>query len=281
MFKFLKKLFTKDSSPTASLQNEDVSSQEAMQAEGFIDKFEATPAQEDSTSNEVAPSTDESVESEKKTVAPKKKATATKAKAIKTTASKKKTAATKDETPTVKKTAAATKKKAPAAKTETAAAKKKTAAATKKETAAVKGETSTTKKKAVTAKKAVTKATPTTKKKASPAKADISADETKKSVKLQKLPIKKGQILESKRQSKKYSVLVTPQVAGGSEYNEAKKIDVFVLAGSKKEALETLSGAFSGEEPSYDSSNLNLASIGTWDNGNRFLFEITGFEKNT
>ena len=95
-------------------------------------------------------------------------------------------------------------------------------------------------------------------------------------VKIQKLPVKKNQILESKRQSKKYSVSVTPQAAGSFEYNEAKKIELYVLAGSKKEALETLATKLSGEEPSYEGTN---ASAGKWLDGNRYSLDITGFEK--
>jgi len=208
MFKFLKKLFTKKSAPTTSVQNEQVPSQEPLKVDVSIDKPEVKPAQENLILNDVVSQKDESVELEAKAAVPVKKATPTKAKVTKP-APKKKTPATKE---VVNKTA---------------------------------------------------------------------SDEKIKSVKLQKLPIKKNQILESKRKSKKYSVSVTPQTAGEEEYNEVNKINVFVLAGSKKEALETLSNAFSGEQPSYEGSNLNLANIGAWDKGNRVLFEIISFEKNT
>ncbi|TEW51304.1 hypothetical protein [Psychromonas algicola] len=309
MLKFLKKLFAKKSEPipateveTASVET--VPSQEPAQAEGFIDKFEEIPEQENSNAvtTEVSSATDDIIE-------PKKKVTETKPKAAtkKKPATKKKATAEKDEAPTVKKKKAATKKKEPVAKDDATKPKKK-AATTKKKTvtkdesttaskkAAAKDESTTTKatkkdeaavtkKKTVATKTASSKAKTTTKKKASTAKAsnkaasddlEKSSDENIKLVKIQKSPVKKNQVLESKRQSKKYSVTVTPQAAGSFEYNEAKKVDLYVLAGSKKEALETLASKLSGEEPSYEGSKV---SAGQWLDGNRYSLDITGFEK--
>ena len=108
---------------------------------------------------------------------------------------------------------------------------------------------------------------------------EISSSEKIKLVKVQKTPVKANQILEAKRKSKKYTITLIPQADGIFEHDESKKLTVYVLAGSKDEALETLSNELSGKHPFYDSSKNNTAIAGRWYDGNRYLLEITGFEK--
>lgn len=110
---------------------------------------------------------------------------------------------------------------------------------------------------------------------------EIPSSEKIKLVKVQRVPVEEGQTLESKRKSKKYTITVTPQEQGCFEHDESRKIAVYVLAGSKEEALETLSNKLSGKYPYYGDSNTNSAIAGRWYDGNRYLLDITHFEKST
>lgn len=110
---------------------------------------------------------------------------------------------------------------------------------------------------------------------------EIPSSEKIKLVQVQEIPIKDGQVLEAERKSKKYTITVIPQAQGCFEHDEGKKITAFVLAGSKEEALETLSDKLSSKYPFYGDSNSNNAIAGRWYDGNRYLLEITGFEKAT
>ncbi|MFU2508386.1 hypothetical protein [Pseudoalteromonas sp. ASV78] len=108
---------------------------------------------------------------------------------------------------------------------------------------------------------------------------DMPSSEKIKLVKVQDTPVKEGQVLEAKRKSKKYTITVTPQLQDFFEHDENKRITVYVLAGSKEEALETLSNKLSGKHPFYSDSNTNNAISGRWYDGNRYLLDITHFEK--
>lgn len=108
---------------------------------------------------------------------------------------------------------------------------------------------------------------------------EIPSSEKIKLIKIQQTPIKDGQILEAKRKSKKYTITGVPQAQDCFEHDESKKITVYVLAGSKEEALETLSNMLSGKYPFYGDSSTNNAIAGRWYDGNRYLLEITSFEK--
>lgn len=108
---------------------------------------------------------------------------------------------------------------------------------------------------------------------------DIPSSEKIRLVNIQDVPVEEGEILESKRKSKKYTITVIPQSQGCFEHDESKKLTVFVLAGSKEESLETLSNKLSEKNPFYDSSNSNTAIAGRWYDGNRYLLEIINFEK--
>lgn len=110
---------------------------------------------------------------------------------------------------------------------------------------------------------------------------EIPSSEKIKLVKIQDVPVKDGHLLEAKRKSKKYTITLIPQAEGCFEHDESEKITVYVLAGSKEEALDTLSNELSGKYPFFDSSNNNTAIAGRWYDGNRYLLEITSFEKAT
>jgi anion-transporting ArsA/GET3 family ATPase len=110
---------------------------------------------------------------------------------------------------------------------------------------------------------------------------EIPSSEKIKLVKIQEIPVEDGQILEAKRKSKKYTITAIPQAPDCFEHDESKKITLYVLAGSKEEALETLSNKLSGKYPFYGDSNTNNAIAGRWYDGNRYLLEITHFEKVT
>ncbi len=85
--------------------------------------------------------------------------------------------------------------------------------------------------------------------------------------------------LEAQRKSKKYTITVIPQAKDCFEYDETKKITVFVLAGSKEEALDTLSNKLSAKYAFSGDSNNNTATAGRWYDGNMYALEITGYEK--
>lgn len=108
---------------------------------------------------------------------------------------------------------------------------------------------------------------------------EIPSSEKIKLVKVQEIPLVAGQVLEAKRKSKKYTITLVPQATGCFEHDENKKLTVYVLAGSKEEAFDTLSHKLSGKHPFYEDSNTNTAIAGRWYDGNRYLLEITSFEK--
>jgi anion-transporting ArsA/GET3 family ATPase len=111
--------------------------------------------------------------------------------------------------------------------------------------------------------------------------AEIPSSEKIKLVKIQAAPVEEGEVLEAKRKSKKYTITVIPQAQNCFEHDESKKLTVYALAGSKEEALETVSNKLSGKYPFYDSSNNSAAIAGRWYDGNRYLLEIVSFEKVT
>lgn len=107
---------------------------------------------------------------------------------------------------------------------------------------------------------------------------NISSSEKIKLVQIQNIPISDGEQLEAKRKSKKYTITVIPQAKDCFEYDETKKITVFVLAGSKEEALNTLSKKLSGKYAFSGDSNSNIATAGRWYDGNMYVLEITNYE---
>ncbi|OGV44714.1 MAG: hypothetical protein A2017_12540 [Lentisphaerae bacterium GWF2_44_16] len=108
---------------------------------------------------------------------------------------------------------------------------------------------------------------------------EIPSSEKIKLVNVQEIPVVAGQVLEAKRKFKKYTVTLIPQARDCFEHDENRKLTVYVLAGSKEEALDTLSHKLSGKHPFYEDSNTNTAIAGRWYEGNRYLLEITSFEK--
>ena len=108
---------------------------------------------------------------------------------------------------------------------------------------------------------------------------NIPSSEKIKHVEIQEMPITDGEQLEADRKSKKYTITVIPQAKDLFEYDESKKITVYVLAGSKEEALDTLAKKLSGKYAFSGDSNANAATAGRWYDGNMYSLEITGYEK--
>lgn len=108
---------------------------------------------------------------------------------------------------------------------------------------------------------------------------DIPSSEKIKLVNIQNIPVSDGEQLEAKRKSKKYTITVIPQAKDCFEYDETKKITVYVLAGSKAEALDTLSHKLSSKYAFSGDPNSNTATAGRWYDGNMYSLEITGYGK--
>ena len=108
----------------------------------------------------------------------------------------------------------------------------------------------------------------------------LSSSEKIKLVKIQPLKVEDKEVIEAKRKSKRYTIMVTPQALGAIAFNESATITVFVIAGSKEEAIEYLSQEISGYYPYYPDSNPNKAECGKWYNGDKCSLEIIKFEKN-
>ena len=98
---------------------------------------------------------------------------------------------------------------------------------------------------------------------------------------IQNIPISGGEVIEAERSSKRYTLSVVPQRKNSFEFDRSKKVIVFVLAGSKDEAMNALSQKLSGTYPYSDDSNSNTAEAGRWYDGNKYAMEILRFEKNT
>ena len=100
---------------------------------------------------------------------------------------------------------------------------------------------------------------------------DIPSRDKIKLVEVQDIPVSSGEVLESKRKSKKYTIEIIPQKKGCFEHDENQKITVYVRQVYSKK----LSGkyAFNGD------SNNNTAIAGRWYDGNRYILEIISFEK--
>ena len=108
---------------------------------------------------------------------------------------------------------------------------------------------------------------------------DMPSSEKIKRVDIQEIPLSDGDIIEAKRKSKRYTITVIPQAKDCFEYDEVKKIVVYVLAGGKEEAIDTLSQKLSGKYAFSGDSNVSTATAGRWYDGNMYSLEITSFEK--
>lgn len=108
---------------------------------------------------------------------------------------------------------------------------------------------------------------------------DIPSSEKIKLVQIQDIPVSDGEQLKAERKSKKYIIEVIPQAKYCFEYDKTKKITVFVLAGSKEKALDTLSNKLSGKYAFSGDSNNNTATAGRWYDGNMYSLEIISYEK--
>jgi hypothetical protein len=109
----------------------------------------------------------------------------------------------------------------------------------------------------------------------------ISSSEKIKRVKIQPIPFRDGDIIEGDRKSKRYAVSVIPQIKDACKFDISQKIEVSVLAGSKSEAIHTISSRLSGTKPFSADSNPNTAVCGKWYDGNKYSIEILRFEPNT
>ena len=107
----------------------------------------------------------------------------------------------------------------------------------------------------------------------------IPSSEKIKLVVIQKNPFSDGEVIEAKRKYKRYFVMITPQGKDNYEYDDSKKITVQVLAGSKVEAIDTLSDKLSGRKNFLTDPASNTAIVGRWYDGNMYSLEITSFEK--
>lgn len=107
----------------------------------------------------------------------------------------------------------------------------------------------------------------------------IPSSEKIKLVVIQENPFSDGETIEAKRKYKRYFVTVIPQAKDHYEYDDSKKITVQVLAGSKIEAMDTLSDKLSGKKYFFSDSTSNTAIVGRWYDGNMYSLEITSFEK--
>lgn len=92
---------------------------------------------------------------------------------------------------------------------------------------------------------------------------DIPSSEKIKLVSIQKIPISDGDTIEAERKSKRYTITIVPQAKDCFEYDEENKITAYVLAGSKDEAIDTLSIKLSGKYGFSGDSNTNTATAGT------------------
>lgn len=110
---------------------------------------------------------------------------------------------------------------------------------------------------------------------------DIPSSEKITHVEIQNIPISGAEVIEAERSSKRYTLSVVPQRKNSFEFDRSKKVIVFVLAGSKDEAMNALSQKLSGTYPYSDDSNSNTAEAGRWYDGNKYAMEILRFEKNT
>jgi hypothetical protein len=108
---------------------------------------------------------------------------------------------------------------------------------------------------------------------------DIPSSEKIKLVEIQSNPLADSETIEAERKSKCYTITVIPQAKDCFEYDESQKITVYVLAGSKEEAIDTLSKKLSGKYGFSSDSNSNTATAGRWYDGNMYSLEITSFEK--
>ena len=99
-------------------------------------------------------------------------------------------------------------------------------------------------------------------------------------VKIQDVPLSKGDVLRAARTSKVYTIELTPQMPGCFELDIHHAIEVKVLAGSKQEALDTLTRSICDHRVAYASANMNEAEVGGWYDGNRYFLRIVKFERN-
>ncbi len=109
---------------------------------------------------------------------------------------------------------------------------------------------------------------------------DLTGREKIRLVKIQDLPISHGDVLRAARTSKVYTIELRPQMPGCFEPDDHHAIEVEVLAGSKQEALDTLTRSICDDRAAYTSANMNEAEVGKWYDGNKYFLRIVKFERN-
>jgi len=99
-------------------------------------------------------------------------------------------------------------------------------------------------------------------------------------VKIQDIPLSKGDVLRAARTSKVYTIELTPQMPGCFQPDINHAIEVEVLAGSKQEAFDTIARSVGDDRAAHASANMNEAEVGRWYDGNKYFLRIVKFKRN-